>query len=102
MPIKARKSILFYRIIPGPKTFWDRVAEHQEWFIRQIEEDEATNHHKLADDEYRRAWIAYVTVVWQRVQQLRREGTQALLDARVARPEPEVPDHLVNETEPRS
>ena len=89
--LNMNESILFYRIIPGPKTFWDRVAEHQEWFIRQIEDDEAPNYHKLADDEYRRAWIAYVTVVWERVQQLRREGAQALLDARIARPQAEAP-----------
>ena len=92
--------IPFFRFIPGTKTFWDRQAEHQDWFIRQIEEDEAANYHLQAREEYDRAWLAYVTVVWERVQQLRKEGAQARLQARGARPEPEVPDHLVAGTEP--
>ena len=98
--LHMNESILFYRFIPGTKVFWDRQAEHRDWFIRQIEWDERTNYHERAREEYERAWLAYVTVIWERVQQLQQDGAQTRLDARAARPEPDVPAHLVAGTEP--
>lgn len=101
LKIKEREGrsdnwIPLYRHLEGTKTFWDRQHEHKEWFYRQIEFDEKTNHIEAAETQYTRAWLSYVTAVWQMV----KDGIEA--DAKIrtaaltkARAELDIPAHLV-------
>ena len=87
--------IPFWRYIPGTKDFGHRRGEHSEWFIWQTELDEAVNPYTSAEREYTKAWLAYVTAVWQQVDQRRQAHAKVMLDQRESRPQPEFPQHLV-------
>ena len=86
--------IPFWRYIPDTKDFGHRRGEHTEWFIRQIELGDPGNPYTSAEREYTRGWLAYVTAVWQQVDQLRRAHAREMFDRRESRPQPEVPQHL--------
>lgn len=66
--------------IPGVKTFYDREGEFQGWFIWQIEQDIASNHHLRAEDAYFRAWYSYFDVVWKMIQDRIKQHTTARLE----------------------
>ena len=83
--------IPFWRYIPDTKDFGDRRGEHAEWFIGKLE---LGNPYTSAEREYTRAWLAYMTAVWQQVDQLRRTHARAMVGRRESRPQPEVPQHL--------
>ncbi|MBI2847039.1 MAG: hypothetical protein HYX82_04070 [Chloroflexi bacterium] len=51
----------------GTKTFSDRWHENKEWFYRQYELDENTDHHQQAESAYTRGLLSYLTAVWQMV-----------------------------------
>ena len=88
--------IPFWRYIPDTKDFGHRRGEHAEWFIWQGELDETGNPYIRAEKEYTRGWLAYVTAVWQQVDQWRRAHTKEMVDQRESRAQPEVPERLVS------
>ena len=88
--------IPFYRPLEGTKMFWDRKHEHREWIYQQFELDDKTNHIQAAETKYVRAWLSYVTAVWQMV----KDGIEAdAKDRRAAltkaHAEVDLPPHLV-------
>lgn len=87
--------IPFSRHIPDTKQFVDRQAENQEWFYHQIEIDESRDCFGEARTEYERAWIAYLTAIWERVKQFREEHAEAIVVKRQSRPQPEPPEQLL-------
>ena len=87
--------IPFWRYIPDTKDFGHRRGEHAEWFIWQCELDENGNPYIRAEREYTRGWLAYVTAVWQHVDQRRRARAKEMVDQRKSRPQPEVPARLL-------
>lgn len=86
--------------LPGnkTKTFWHRRNDQKEWFEQLYEFDEggAWNRIAQAEQEYGRSFLAYVTAVWQMVQDRvgaaarAREAALKQTQAKV-----EVPDHLL-------
>lgn len=46
-------------------TFSHVRYEHEDWFHRQFDLDEKTNHFVIAESEYNHGWITYLTAVWQ-------------------------------------
>ena len=87
--------IPFWRYIPGTKDFGHQRGEHAEWFIWQCELDQTGNPYISAEREYTRGWLAYVTAVWQQVDQRRRARAKEMVDQRESLTQPEVPQHLV-------
>ena len=87
--------IPFWRHIPGTKDFGHRRGEHTGWFIWQYELDEAVNPYVSAERQYTKAWLAFVTAVWQQVDRRRRAHARAKVEQRESCPQPEVPQHLV-------
>ena len=73
---RSDNFIPFYRHLEGTKHFRDRQHEHQEWVYRQFELDKP-HHIQAAEMNYTRAWLSYVTAVWQIV----KDGIEA--DAKV-------------------
>ena len=68
--------ILVSRHLSGAKTFLDWQYEHKEWFDRQSELDDSTNHAQQAESDYTRGWLSYVTAVWQIVMGRMTEGAK--------------------------
>jgi len=83
--------------IQGTKMFYDRWHEHKEWFERQFELDENTDHLQQAKEAYDRGWLFYIL----RIQELLKERIAADAKAherslKEARAKIELPDHLEN------
>ena len=83
---------------PDVKAFDQRWGEHVERFARQFERLWEVNSEYWpradAEEEYGRAWVAYVSAVREKVLKLREERIKDLIGARKVRPEPEAPRHL--------
>ena len=82
--------------LPGAKTFHSRVHENQEWFLRQCELDENTNHVQRAESAYDLGWGSYMTAVWQMLRDRIAEDTKAREAAlKQTCVDIELPDHLM-------
>jgi len=86
--------------VRGMKTFDERAWEVRELFVREherlLEFNEAGTPRADAEQRYMRAWVAYVTVVREKIEQHREEREREMLASRRApRREPEAPEHLL-------
>ena len=85
--------------VPGDTTFEDRFLEHEKYFEHQykrlFELGQVGDPRRDAEEEYGRAWLAYVCAVRVKIQQLRQERLNTKLNTPIMRPEPEVPEQLM-------
>ncbi|MFC1917923.1 hypothetical protein ACFLXH_04645 [Chloroflexota bacterium] len=49
--------------LPGTKTYGERQAEHEDWFMQQCELDWDTNPYLIAQEEYVRGWTSYLIAI---------------------------------------
>ena len=87
-------------IVPPPgateaKTFVKRASEHEKYFEYLIDLNPASDPLRDAEEEYGRAWLAYVCAVREKIMQLREERFRAKLKSPIVRAEPEVPEQLM-------
>ena len=72
--------------IEGAATFQQRAWELDDWFVRlnerHFELNQAVDTRADAEQKYMRAWVAYVTVVWNKIRQRRERRAKELLKAR--------------------
>ncbi len=84
MSILARqgspRDLLIGPYIPGVKTFDTRTSEFGEWFLRQFEQDERTDHYQRAKQAYNSAWYSYFDVVWEMIQERIKQHAAARLE----------------------
>ena len=77
--------------------------QHDDWFERQFNLDETTNHYILAKAEYNRGWVSYMTAVWQMLREKIEADAEARLKARQqGMPKPELPANLKGSTEDKA
>lgn len=83
---------------PNASYFEQRWSAYSEEFARQLEAaweaDNEFDPRPDAERAYRRAWLAYVSAVREKIIRLREERVRNMTDSRTVRPEPEVPEHL--------
>jgi len=82
-----------WRIAPENR-FHVAQQQHEDWFIRQIELDETTNYYILAEQEYNRGWVSYLTAVWQMLREKIEADAAARVKARQQPAKPEIPKEL--------
>ena len=80
---------------PEAKRFDQRVWEHSEYFEHLFDLNQEGDPRGDAEEEYGRAWLAYVCAVSEKIRQLREERLKAKLESLTVRAEPEVPDQLM-------
>ena len=80
--------------VEGAKVFSQRVGEHNKYFERLIDLHPEGNPHADAQEEYHRAWLAFVCAVREKIRQLSEEQYKAKCEAANLRSEPEVPEQL--------
>lgn len=68
--------------------------KHDDWFERQFNLDQATNHYALAKQDYNRGWVSYMTAVWQMLREKIEADAAERLKARQTPAKPEVPKEL--------
>lgn len=102
---------IFPPVIDGVNTICERRGElHNRTWMMEKRDPEFRRWHlrqpfdpKTDEREYMTAWLAYVTAVWELVQQRRTEYYDQLnaerAEARRNRPQPEAPAHLLPEPE---
>ena len=80
---------------PEAKRFDQRAWEHSEYFEHLFDLNQEGDPQGDAEEEYGRAWLAYVCAVREEIQNLREERFRAELKSPVVRAEPEVPEQLM-------
>lgn len=80
---------------PEAKRFDQRAWERREYFERLFELDQEGDPRQEAEEEYGRAWLAYVCAVREKIQRLREERYEAERKSSSVRAEPEVPEQLM-------
>ena len=80
--------------VEGANDFHQRVGEHNKYFEHTITLNPEADPHKDAQEEYHRAWLAYLCAVREKIRQLREERFRAKSKSPIVRAEPEVPDQL--------
>jgi hypothetical protein len=68
--------------------------QHEDWFERQFDLDETTNHFIVAKNEYNRGWISYLTAVWQMLREKIEAAKVVRLKALQKTAMPEIPKEL--------
>ncbi len=68
--------------------------QHEDWFARQFDLDEGPNYYILAEEEYNRGWVSYLTAVWQMLREKIEADAEARLKVRQQQAEPEIPKEL--------
>ena len=75
-------------------------GEYRDWFHQQCALYPETNPFIDAEKPYTRGWLAYVGVVWGKIQKLREERSKAWREtveqARNSRPEPRIPRRITD------
>ena len=87
-------------IVPPPgageaKTFVQRAWEHRDYFEHLFDLNQEGDPRGDAEEEYGRAWLAYVCAVREKIRQLSEERFRAKLKSPIVRAEPEVPEQLM-------
>lgn len=95
-----------WRIAPENR-FEVAQQQHEDWFVRQFELDEGPNYYILAQQEYSRGWVSYLTAVWQMLREKIEADAAARKKAREqGTPKPELPanlkDSVVDKTDRKS
>ena len=84
---------------PGVKTFFERALEYSKLFELQYKRlfdlNQEGNPRAYAEQEYGRAWLAYVSAVREKIRQRRADQAAAMLKSAAVRAEPEVPEQLI-------
>jgi len=87
---------------PDEYTFNHARYQHEDWFHRQFDLDETTNHFMRAESDYNRGWISYLTAVWQMLRErIEADGSAREKSHKQVNPEPEIPDGLIDSNEPK-
>ena len=81
--------------VEGASYYLQRVGEHLGYFEQIITHNPESDPHKDAQEEYCRAWLAYVCAVREKIRLLREERLEAMLKSPSVRAEPEVPEQLM-------
>jgi hypothetical protein len=88
-----------WRIAPENR-FEVAQQKHENWFVRQFDLDETTNHYALAKQDYNRGWVSYLTAVWQMLREKIEADAAARMKARKQGiPKPEIPANLKSSSE---
>ncbi|MCY4530350.1 MAG: hypothetical protein OXD46_15125 [Chloroflexi bacterium] len=80
---------------PEAKRFDQRAWEHSEYFEHLFDLNQEGDPREDAEEEYGRAWLAYVCAVRRKIQQLSEERLMSKLESPTVQAEPEVPEQLM-------
>ena len=89
------EGVIHSPYVEGSQSFNQRWVEHSEYFNQIFATNPERNPVREAEEEYGRAWLAYVCAVEEKIQRLRKDRLIAKLESPTERVEPEVPEQLI-------